>query len=80
MHMVNPNTPWPPKIGDRVGIKGSRLLGTVERIEGQDAAQHFILSIFAPAITDAGSAFELAAAAEHARTVYPLDELEPHQP
>ncbi len=78
MSMLNPNIPWPPRVGDRVGIKGSRLLGAVERIEGQDGAPQFILSIFAPATTDAGSAFELAEAAKVARSTYTLDELEPH--
>jgi hypothetical protein len=63
--------PWPPSIGDRVGIKGSRLLGTVERIEGQGDAQTFILSIFVPVTAD-------APAARAARTTYALNELEPH--
>jgi hypothetical protein len=70
--------PWPPCIGDRVGIRGSRLLGTIERVEGQGATQQFVISIFAPAHTDAGSAFELVQAAKVARTTYSLDELEPH--
>ena len=46
--MRNLVIPWPPRIGDRVGIKGSRLLGTIERIEGQGESEHFVLSIFAP--------------------------------
>ena len=79
MRMANPYIPWPPSIGDRVGIKGSRLLGTVERIEGQGDAQQFTVSVFAPATTDAGSAYELAQAAKVARTTYTLDELEPHE-
>ena len=70
--------PWPPYIGDRVGIIGSRLLGTVERIEGRGETRRFILSIFAPATADAGSTYELAQAAKVARTTYTLDELEPH--
>ena len=76
--MRNLVIPWPPRIGDRVGIKGSRLLGTVERVEGQGTAETFVLSIFAPVNTDAGSAFELTQAAKVARTTYSLDELEPH--
>ena len=70
--------PWPPHIGDRVGIRGSRLLGTVERIEGQGETRRFILSLFVPATADANSAHALARAAKAARTVYTLDELEPH--
>ncbi len=76
--MPNPHIPWPPHIGDRVGIKGSRLRGTVERIEGQGDAQRFTLSIFAPATADAGSTFELEQAARAARTTYLLGELEPY--
>src|SRR3954454_5784816 len=70
--------PWPPYIGDRVGIRGSRLLGTVERIEGQGETQRFILSIFVPATANPGIAYELAQAAKAVRTMYVLDELEPH--
>jgi hypothetical protein len=70
--------PWPPHVGDRVGITGSGLLGTVERIEGQGETRRFILSIFVPATADAGSAYELAQAAKAARTMYTVDELEPH--
>jgi hypothetical protein len=75
--MTNPHIPWPPHIGDRVGIKGSRLRGTVQRIEGQGDAQRFVLSIFAPATADAGSTYELDQAAKVARTTYLLGELEP---
>jgi hypothetical protein len=71
IHMPNPSIPWPPSIGDRVGIKGTRLLGIVERIEGQGPTQQFMLTIFAPAIADID-------AAKVARTTYALDELEPH--
>jgi hypothetical protein len=71
IHMPNPYIPWPPSIGDRVGIKGTRLLGIVERIEGQAPTQQFVLTIFAPAIADID-------AAKDARTTYALDELEPH--
>ena len=75
--MPNPPIPWPPHIGDRVGIKGSRLRGTVERIEGQGDTQRFSLSIFAPATADAGTTFELEQAAKVARATYRLGELEP---
>jgi len=70
--------PWPPHIGDRVGTTGSRLLGTVERIEGQGPTQRFILSLFAPVSADPSDAAELAQAAKAARRTYTLDELEPH--
>jgi hypothetical protein len=70
--------PWPPYIGDRVGIAGSRLLGTVERIEGQGPTQRFSLSLFAPVSADPSDAAGLAQAAQVARRIYTLDELEPH--
>ena len=70
--------PWPPHIGDRVGIVGSQLLGTVERIEGQGETQLFILSIFAPVTANAASTYELARAVKTARRTYTLDELVPH--
>ena len=76
--MTNPHIPWPPRIGDRVGIKGSRLLGTVERIEVDGEAHRFILSIFAPVTTDAGSTYELTQAARVAARTYALTDLEPH--
>ena len=70
--------PWPPHVGDRVGITGSKLLGTVERIEGQGQTQRFILSILAPVAADTNTTYEFAQAAKTARTTYSLDELEPH--
>jgi len=69
--MRHPYIPWPPSVGDRVGIRGTRLLGIVERLTGQGSTQRYILTIFAPAIADIG-------AAKVARTNYTLDELEPH--
>jgi len=76
--MPNPHIPWPPHIGDRVGIKGTGLRGTVERIEGQGEARRFVLSIFSPAVPDARAALALDQAAKAARTTYLLVELEPY--
>jgi len=70
---------WQPRIGERVGIKGSRLLGTVERIEGQGAGARFILKVVAPPDDDAGAVYELTQAASIARSVYALDELTPRR-
>jgi hypothetical protein len=76
--MPNLHIPWPPYIGDRVGIKGSGLRGTVERIDGMGDAQRFVLSVFAPAVADAHAASALTEAARSARTTYLLSELEPY--
>jgi len=76
--MPAPATVWPPHVGDRVGIRGNRLLGTVERIEQQDHEQRYILSLFAPPGIDAGDSYELTQAARVARTTFSLAELEPH--
>jgi len=70
---------WQPRIGERVGIKGSRLLGTVERIEGQGVGARFILKVVAPPDDDAGAVYELTQAASIARSVYALDELTPRR-
>jgi hypothetical protein len=76
--MPTPYIPWPPHVGDRVGIRGSRLLGTVARIEGEGETQRFTLHVFTPADPDAGAAYELDQAARTVRTTYLLAELEPH--
>jgi hypothetical protein len=68
--------PWRPRVGQRVRIKGSRLLGIVERIEGQGADTRFVLKVVAPPDDDAGAVYELTQAASVARTAYALDELE----
>jgi hypothetical protein len=75
--MIQQTLPWPPTIDDRVRIRGTRLLGTVVRIDGQDEAQRFTLDVFAPADPDPGAAYELAQAARAVRTTYTLRELEP---
>ena len=76
MHDLTPS--WLPRVGERVGIKGSRLLGTVERIEGQGAGARFILKVVAPPDDDVGAVYELTQAAHVARTVYTLGELMPY--
>jgi hypothetical protein len=68
---------WPPQVGDRVGIKGSRLLGTVTAIEGESEEQRFTLDVVAPPDADAGSTYELEQAARVARTTYAIGEIEP---
>ena len=69
---------WPPRLGDQVGIRGSRLLGIVSRVEGEGDAQQFTLRVIAPTDADAGSTYELTQAAQVARTTYTIGELEPH--
>ena len=69
--------PWPPKTGDRVRIRGTRLLGTVVRIDHEGDAQRFTLDVFAPPDPDPGAAYELSQAARAVRTIYTLRELEP---
>jgi hypothetical protein len=76
--MSNPHIPWPPHIGDRVGIRGTRFLDTVAQIDGEGEAQRFTLHVFAPADPDAGAAYELDQAARTVCTTYLLAELEPH--
>jgi hypothetical protein len=76
MHDLPPR--WHPQVGERVGIKGSRLLGTVERIEGQGAETRFILKVIAPPDDDVGAVYELTQAARVARTIYTLGELTPY--
>jgi hypothetical protein len=76
MHDLPPR--WQPQVGERVGITGSRLLGTVERIEGQGAEARFILKVIAPPDDDVGAVYELTQAAHVARTVYTLEELTPY--
>jgi len=65
-------------MSDRVGIRGTRLLGTVVGVVGEGEAQRFTLHVFAPADPDVGAAYELAEAAKVVRTTYTLAELEPH--
>jgi hypothetical protein len=48
---------WQPQVGERVGIRGSRLLGTVERIEGPGAGARFILKVVAPPDDDVGAVY-----------------------
>jgi hypothetical protein len=67
---------WQPRVGQRVRIKGSRLLGIVERVEGQGTDARYILKVVAPPDDDVGAVYELTQAASVARTVYTLDELE----
>jgi hypothetical protein len=67
---------WQPRVGQRVRIRGSRLLGIVERIEGHGADARFVLKVVAPPDDDVGAVYELEQAAKVARTVYTLNELE----
>ena len=76
MHDLPP--PWQPRVGERVGIRGSRLLGIVERVEGRGAGARFILKVVAPPDDDVGAVYELTQAARIARTVYTLGELMPY--
>ena len=69
---------WQPRVGERIGIRGSRLLGIVERIEGQAAETRFVLRIIAPRDDDVGAVYELTQAARVARTAYTLSELTPY--
>jgi hypothetical protein len=75
MHDLPP--PWQPRVGERVGIRGSRLRGIVERIEGQGTGARFTLKVVAPPDDDAGAVYELTQAASAARTVYTLGDLTP---
>ena len=75
--MPDPTIPWPPHVGDLVGISGSQLIGQVRTIAGVGTIQRFVLSVRAPATGDSELSLKLTAAAERARTVYTLDELEP---
>ena len=70
-------TAWVPRVGERVGIKGSRLLGTVERIDGRGHGARFVLKVVAPPDDDVGAVYELSQAARVARTEYTLGELVP---
>ena len=72
---------WPPRVGDRVGIKGSRLIGIVRTIM-PDAGpnQRVVVSVRAPKTDDPEDQRRLATAAEQARSVYLLRELEPLRP
>jgi hypothetical protein len=74
--MSNPNIPWPPRIGDSVGIKGSGLVGKVVNVQGSGDDQIFILHVQPPATADGAPGFDLARAAHAARTAYRLEELE----
>jgi hypothetical protein len=76
--MQPPRTPWLPRVGDHVSIKGSRLLGQVLAIEGSGADLLFILDIQTPDVTDPGVALRLAVTALRSPTVYRLDDLLPH--
>jgi hypothetical protein len=63
--MRSPSVRWPPRPGDRVRIRASRLAATVSLVEGKGYRQLFILSVDGPAM----------------RIAYRLDELEPaHHP
>jgi hypothetical protein len=75
--MMQQTLPWPPKTGNHVRIRGTRLLGTVVRIDGEGEAQRFTLAVSAPPDPDPGAAYELAQAARAVRTTYTLRELEP---
>jgi hypothetical protein len=61
-----------------VGIKGSQIGGLVRTIAGVGTIRRFVLSVRAPATGDPERDLRLRSAAERARTVYTLDELEPH--
>jgi hypothetical protein len=76
--MLDRTSEWQPGIGERVGIRDSRLLGRVERIEGEGAERRFILRVSAPPDDDVGAVYELTQAASVARTSYTLDELKPY--
>jgi hypothetical protein len=75
--MLDQTLLWPPRVGDPVSIKGSRLIGLVTDITGEGEARRFILSVGAPADVDAGSTYELTQAAQVVRTAYVLSELGP---
>ena len=75
--MLHQTLLWPPRVGDLVGIKGSRLIGVVTGIEHEGEAQRFILSVGVPADVDAGSRYELTQAAQVARSAYAPGEIEP---
>jgi hypothetical protein len=72
---------WPPRVGDWVGIRGSRLVGIVRTITpDDDRNQRVVVSVRAPDTYDPEDRLRLTTAAEQARTVHLLRELEPFCP
>src|SRR5207244_12165295 len=77
--MTYPPSLWPPRLGDRVRVRASSLLGIVERIDGGDD-QRFTLDHYGGPSDSGGGAVDAdneAQAANRAGRTYALDELEP---
>jgi hypothetical protein len=75
--MQDSAAPWPPRIGDRVGIKGSQLGGVVLSVERRGDLQHFILSVGPLSPADPVAVFRLRTTVGPMRSMHTLDELEP---
>ena len=75
--MQHPESPWPPHIGDRVRIKGTRLDGIVHRINGERTERRFVLTVYARVMGEGVDDLDGASETAAARTVYWLDEIEP---
>ena len=43
-HMSTLTPQWRPRVGDRVSVKGTKFIGTVQRIKGQRDDQRVIIS------------------------------------
>jgi hypothetical protein len=75
--MQHPGTPWSPHVGDHVRIKGTRLQGIVQRINGERSERRFVISVHDHAVRKSIDARNGASDAVAARTVFWLEEIEP---
>src|SRR6266508_1857005 len=79
--MHSPSIRWPPWVGDAVGLKHYRLVGTVLSIEGSGRFQAFTVLTDPPATNDPLVNVRLATTVGRSRGTYRLDELVPcHRP
>ena len=75
--MPTSSTPWPPREGDTVRLKGTGLLGSVAKTKGVYEAR-FKVRVVPPTEGDDPVALKRArAAARRATRWYGLDDLEP---
>ena len=78
--MQSSGVPWPPRVGDSVGLKGYRLSGSVLSVAGRGEHQAFTVLTDPPVTPDPLVTVRLATTGGRSRGTYGLDEMVPLSP